>query len=226
MLNIIVPKRLNMDWENILFLNYKVNYDSIRRLVPSKLMLRSYNGEYYITLVLFNLKYPSVLGLHTKLELPEFNIRTYVKYKNISAIYFLTLDIHNQFLPLLINPIFKLKYFNNYIKYNVDDNSKIIAQWENHEYFHKVFKLQYSNGSILRKNGMSKFITDNYFYLNSEYENVFCNTVYHDEWLLHDVNILYLNGISIFGDLTKPNSAFYCPTMKNVKTDLPNRVKT
>jgi hypothetical protein len=86
---------LSQEWRYLTFLHWIVDSKNIRPYLPDNLELDTYNGKAYVSTIPFLMKnvrprfLPSIYGIST---FPEFNIRTYVKHKNKTGVFFLTLD--------------------------------------------------------------------------------------------------------------------------------------
>ena len=212
---------ISMNWNKVLFLNIELEIDHLKPHIPSELEIRTYNKKSFITLVFFNLEDPGIEGFNIPITLSEFNIRTYVRYKSFEGIFFLTLDINNCLLPMIINRVFKLNYHKNTVKYKTENHVNLI-NWSN-----KIFNLNnltfdFKVGEPLQTNSFSRFITENYLYLSQFNNNVYYNKVYHRKWELDHVNLSNIKNFNIF-EKTTINSAFYSNHLK-VKTGLPVKI--
>lgn len=84
-------------WLDVICLHFPVPADSLRPLLPSQLELDTYENEAWISLVQFRLKLrpaglPFVQGFSSLVEL---NVRTYVRHRGASGIYFLRMFADN-----------------------------------------------------------------------------------------------------------------------------------
>lgn len=96
--NVPFPKgiwTMYQKWEDLLCVHIPVDERELLPHVPKELELDLYDGNAWISIFPFKVKNLQLRGLprfpyiHKFLEL---NVRTYVKYKNISGIYFFSLD--------------------------------------------------------------------------------------------------------------------------------------
>ena len=86
---------MQQTWSNLVFIHQEVDANSLKKLIPSPLELDLYNGKAYISFVAFLMKDIKPFGLPAMPyfdSMQEFNLRTYVKYKDQSAVYFFSLD--------------------------------------------------------------------------------------------------------------------------------------
>ena len=91
----MVTWKYYQEWNNVIFLHWKVDFDSLVNLLPKGLELELFGGESWVSLVAFSMEkvrlrnFPSfspVSNFH------EVNIRTYVRYKGKSGVYFLSIE--------------------------------------------------------------------------------------------------------------------------------------
>ncbi|MFD1029993.1 YqjF family protein [Metaplanococcus flavidus] len=86
---------MTQTWRDLLFLHWPVDPAKIRYYVPAELELDLYDNQAWVGIVLFKAKgtrprfLPPIPGSANFLEV---NVRTYVKYKNRSGVYFFSLD--------------------------------------------------------------------------------------------------------------------------------------
>jgi len=85
-------------WLDCLFLHFPLSAAAVARLVPPRLEVETFGGSAWISYVLFRLKLrpawiPFLPGFSSLLEL---NVRTYVRHRGQSGIYFLRMFADNQ----------------------------------------------------------------------------------------------------------------------------------
>ena len=97
-------------WDEVLFLHWRVSPDTLRRYIPSPLVVATYGGQAWVSAVLFRLRarphwLPFVPGVS---RLVELNVRTYVHCRGRPGIWFLSVyaDSHPAvWLARLLTPI-------------------------------------------------------------------------------------------------------------------------
>ena len=85
-------------WKDLLFLNYPVEPEMVRRLIPPQVALDIYNGMAWISVVPFlitRLRPPGIPAIPGLSSFPELNVRTYVTYEGKPGVYFFSLDAGN-----------------------------------------------------------------------------------------------------------------------------------
>jgi uncharacterized protein YqjF (DUF2071 family) len=89
------PWVMTQEWHDVVFLHWPVRAEWVQPHLPAELELDLYDEVAWIGIVLFEAKgtrlrlAPPIPGVRSYLEL---NVRTYVKYKGRSGVYFFSLD--------------------------------------------------------------------------------------------------------------------------------------
>ena len=89
------PWFLSMRWHDLLFAHWPVRVDSIRPLIPGILDIETFDGSAWIGVVPFQMTRVRPRYVPIPLAFPELNVRTYVKYKDKSGVWFFSLDAAN-----------------------------------------------------------------------------------------------------------------------------------
>lgn len=101
------------EWNQVLFVHYKVPIDELRKWVPSELEIDTFENDAYVSVVLFRMENvrPRLLPKFAPLSnFDEINIRTYVKYKGESGVYFLSIEAGNRLSSFLAKSLSGLPY--------------------------------------------------------------------------------------------------------------------
>lgn len=108
---------MTQTWRELLFLHWPVDPSVIRKLIPAVLELDLYDNQAWVGVVLFKARgtrprfLPPVPGSANFLEV---NVRTYVKYKNKSGVYFFSLDANSKM-------VVELASFGGFLPYRMAD---------------------------------------------------------------------------------------------------------
>ena len=81
-----------MRWHDLLFAHWPVRVDSIRPLIPGVLDIDTFDGSAWIGVVPFHMSGVRPRYVAMPLAFPELNVRTYVKYRDKSGVWFFSLD--------------------------------------------------------------------------------------------------------------------------------------
>jgi len=87
--------RYYQEWNNAVFLHWKVSYDELREFVPNEIEIDEIDGSPWVSLVAFTMEKirPRYLPQFSPVSnFDEINIRTYVKSKNKTGVYFLSIE--------------------------------------------------------------------------------------------------------------------------------------
>jgi hypothetical protein len=87
-----------MDWRDALFLHWRIDADTIARIIPPDLELDLYDAEAWISIVAFRITGARLRGIPRFAALPPFgeiNVRTYVRDAEKHGVWFLSLDAAN-----------------------------------------------------------------------------------------------------------------------------------
>jgi uncharacterized protein YqjF (DUF2071 family) len=101
-------------WEGLLFAHWRVPADRLRRVVPARLPLDTFEGSAWIGITPFVVR--AARGrltppLPVVSRFPELNVRTYVTVGGRPGIYFLSLDAASWFAVFGARRAFRLPYF-------------------------------------------------------------------------------------------------------------------
>ncbi len=105
--------RYYQEWNNALFLHWKVPFDALRNLVPQDLNLDTYDGEVYVSLVAFTMQkirprnLPAIKFIS---DFDEINVRTYIDNNNKKGVYFLNIEAEKQLSAFIAKTLSGLPY--------------------------------------------------------------------------------------------------------------------
>jgi len=100
-------------WHDVLFMHWPVPYELLKPYVPDPFTIETYEGQAWITVILFQAKNSRLRGMPTSMSYPSFlqiNTRTYIQFDGEPGIYFLSVDVNH--LPIVASAkgILKLPY--------------------------------------------------------------------------------------------------------------------
>lgn len=109
------PYVMHQSWHQLLFMHWRVSYDTLRQAVPAKLPLDTFNGDAWLAVVPFEMRNvrPRFLPALPRLSFfPELNVRTYVTLDGRPGVYFFSLDASNPLAVEIARALFHLPYQN------------------------------------------------------------------------------------------------------------------
>lgn len=199
------------EWNRAVFLHWKVDYESLRKLVPEVFNLDQINGEYYISIVAFTMEKirPRLLpSLSFISNFDEVNVRTYIDNDGKKGVFFINIEAEKLLSCLVAKNLSGLPYQ----KANMKRNS---GQYDSQLDSKKLkLHIDYEIGTPLKqKTNLDLWLTERYcLYLQDNGKNIRYD-IHHKEWEIDDVNIKNLETKYKFGaiDFTnkKPDLTHY-----------------
>jgi uncharacterized protein YqjF (DUF2071 family) len=199
------------EWNNALFLHWKIPFDILRRHVPDQLHIDTYDGNCYISLVAFTMqkirpKYLPAIKFIS--DFHEVNLRTYIDNGNKKGVYFLNIEAEKHLSVFVARRLSGLPYEKSiinrsdktYNSKNAIKNFVLDTEFEAKE-------------KLLNKSGLDKWLTERYCLYLKVNEKIFRYHIHHKEWELKNVVIKKLNLDYKIGDLNllnnRPDLAHY-----------------
>jgi uncharacterized protein YqjF (DUF2071 family) len=207
------PWIMKQTWHDLLFCHWTLPPDVIRPLVPSPLELDLLDGQAYVAVVPFWMSgirarwTPPLPGLN---RFPELNVRTYVRYKGVSGVYFWSLDAANQIAVWSARAAYGLPYFHA--------DMVIRSLGENFEYSSRrledpqpaEFRGRYRPVAPPRRReagSVEHFLTERYCLYAVRDGQVARAYIHHLPWPLQDANAdIELNTMAQAAGITLPDS--------------------
>ncbi|MGG0656505.1 YqjF family protein [Rummeliibacillus pycnus] len=96
-----LPWVMMQEWHDVYFLHWPIAAEDIRQYIPQELEIDTFEDRAWLGIVFFKMKnfrarfMPAIPSINTFYEL---NVRTYVKYKGKSGVYFFSLDVNNKII--------------------------------------------------------------------------------------------------------------------------------
>lgn len=188
------PWIAQQNWEDILFIHTPVPAPVLQEYVPAPFTIDTYNGQGWLTLVLFRATnsrfryFPSFLSYP---KLNQMNLRTYVTFGGESGVYFFSIHI-NSLLATLGGNFAALPFQQAPLLIREKNNSVHITG-------HRLFaenlgrlQLSYQPDACSfkpEKESLSYFLTERYKIFTKRSNQIRKGTIYHNKWLLEKVNL-------------------------------------
>lgn len=178
------------EWNNVLFLHWKVPFDTLRVLVPKRLNLDTVDGAAYVSLVAFTMQkirprnLPSIAFIS---DFDEVNIRTYVDNDGRKGVYFLNIEAGKTLSALVAKMLSGLPYEratisrtnDRYRSVNNEKNFILDAEFE-------VKK------RTTEKSPLDTWLTERYCLYLDKNGATYRYDIHHKEWAIQEVNIQQL----------------------------------
>ena len=193
------PWKYYQEWNNTLFLHWKIPFDTLRKHVPERLNLDCFEGNYYVSLVAFTMQkirpkgFPSLRIIS---DFHEINLRTYIDNDNKKGVYFLNIEAGKHLSAFIAKKLSGLPYE----KSNIKRTNKSYSSINSHKHFH--FNVEFEiKKNIQHKTSLDKWLTERYcLYLDNNGE-LGRYDVHHKEWELKEVEIKRLDLNYKIGDI-------------------------
>lgn len=180
------------EWNNALFLHWKIPFEIIRELVPDQLHIDTFDGNAYVSMIAFTMEkirpryLPSINYIS---NFDEINLRTYVKKENKQGVYFLNIEAANYLSTLIAKQLSGLPY-------EQADMSRTATTYQSQNtkkgfYLNIGFEIE---GLLPSKTELDKWLTERYC-LYIEIDKTFYRyDIHHEEW---DIKNVKLNSLDL-----------------------------
>ncbi len=210
------PWRYYQEWNNVLFLHWKVPADLLHPFIPGNLELDTFNGEAWISLVAFTMEKirPKNLPAFTPVStFHEINVRTYVTRDNKPGVYFLSIEAQK-----LVSA--KLSKLLSGLPYEKASMKRVFSE-ETHRYQSDLakkefrFRAAYSiSNREPQKTPEDLWLTERYALYLDKGEQLYRYDIHHLPWELKSVHLSDLQTRYQLGELSirrPPDSIHYSP---------------
>ena len=186
-----LPWVMTQKWEHVLFMHWPVPEDALRKYIPQKLEIDTFNGEAWIGILAFKVSDIRMRGLpripfyNTLLEV---NVRTYVKYKGVGGAYFFSLDA-NKLAVVLGARILTLPYNNAKIrmkkkKDQINYYSKRKGISTDPQTFHGSYWPVETNFSPAEQGTLTHWLAERYRLWTTRGDSLYQGDIHHRKWNL------------------------------------------
>jgi uncharacterized protein len=119
---------MHQSWGDLLFMHWRVPAEALRRLVPARLEIDTFEGDAWVGVTPFTL-----WGVRPTLTPPlpfvsefhEINVRTYVHAGGVPGVWFFSLDANSRVAAAAARALFRLPYFAADIKREQSDRTTV-----------------------------------------------------------------------------------------------------
>ncbi|WP_298653697.1 DUF2071 domain-containing protein [uncultured Proteiniphilum sp.] len=187
------------EWNNALFLHWTIPFDILRKCVPSDLLIDTFEGNCYISLVAFTMEKTRPKFLPSIDYISNFdgiNLRTYIDHNDKKGVYFLSIGAGKSLSSFIAKTISGLPYE----KFNINRTNKTYSSNNIRRDF--TFNAEFEIKQELdHKTELDKWLTERYcLYLDKD-NKIYRYDIHHKEWTLKNVNIKTLNLSYKIGDV-------------------------
>ncbi|MDZ4726003.1 MAG: DUF2071 domain-containing protein [Leptospira sp.] len=203
------------EWNNAIFLHYKIDEGILRKFVPKDLILDSFNNETWISIVAFTMNRIHIRNsfqLNPISNFHEINLRTYVKNNEKQGVYFLSIEAEKLIPTILANVMSGLPYKHSNIIRNQNSFALTGKRSE--------IDIKYKISNLKNISERDHWLTERYCLYQYCNQSIKRLEIHHKPWELlnidiTDLNIKY-NEFSNFVDFNKPFCSHFSPGVKVV----------
>lgn len=175
------------EWNEAVFLHWQVEMEDLMEFVPKDLEIDLFEGKPWISLVAFNMERirPRYLpSLSPISNFGEINIRTYVKFKGKTGVYFLSMEGGKKLSCFVAKTLSELPY--RYSKMNRDVGTFKSSNTVYNDHFEVEFGIK---EKLSQKTEIDKWLTERYglFQDAKNFINEF--EIHHIEWPVNNIEI-------------------------------------
>lgn len=204
------------EWNDVLFLHYKVPYEILKDLTPRELVLDTFDGDAFVSIVPFTMQkirprqlpaVPAISDFH------EINARTYVIRDDKQGVYFLNIEAQKIISAFIARTLSNLPYE----KATITRGPGFYRSINKVKNFH--LDTEFRVGSPLKnKTALDIWLTERYCLYLKQADKVYRYDIHHQEWNVQEVRIKKLALHYVFGrlDLSK-EAPFLAHYSKGVK---------
>lgn len=189
------PWVAQQNWQDVLFIHTPIAYEELRLLVPYPFEVDTYDGQGWISIVLFKATHSRLRCMPACLSYPSFhqmNIRTYVKFGNERGVYFFSINADSSMVKTGGN-LASLPFSRaNMTMQKVEDTIYFEANrlLENQKYM--TFNVAYRpNSSVFtpHPDSLPYFLTERYCIWMFKGNTILKAPILHSHWNLQQANI-------------------------------------
>jgi uncharacterized protein YqjF (DUF2071 family) len=179
------------EWNNAIFLHWEVDLEELKKHVPKELEIDLFEGKPWVSVVAFTMEkirpkhlpyFPPISNFH------EINIRTYIKSKNKTGVYFLSIEGGKKLSCKVAKGISQLPY-----RYSAIKRSETQFNSSNLE-FNDNLDIKFTIGKELKeKTELDKWLTERYALFQDTQNSINEFEIHHLEWPISTIDFQSLN---------------------------------
>lgn len=175
------------EWNRTIFLHWQVDLEELKKLVPQEIEIDLFEGKAWVSLVAFTMEKirPKHLPYFPPISnFDEINIRTYVKYKNKTGVYFLSIE-GGKLLSCKVSKLI------SELPYRFSKTKRISNQYSSSNLELKdELDIKFSIGKKLEaKSKLDHWLTERYALFQDTKTSINTFEIHHLEWEIKELQI-------------------------------------
>ena len=179
------------EWNEAVFLHFEIPFELLRKHVPERLALDSFDGAYFISVVAFTMQKirPRYLpSLSFVSDFHEINVRTYVEKEGKKGVYFINIEAEKTFAVWVARMLSGLPYEKS------DMQRKEGYYRSQHPAKNFTFEIDFKVGSpIVEKKAFDCWVTERYCLYLDLNDKLYRYEIHHKEWELCQLHLQKVN---------------------------------
>ena len=175
------------EWNNVIFLHYQVDLCELERFVPNEIEIDKFENKPWVSVVAFtmeNIRHKNLPTFSPISNFDEINIRTYVKSKGKTGVYFLSIEGGKSISCKVAKWISELPYRYSRIKRTKNQYSSYNSN------FDERLSIEYVIGNkIKEKSELDNWLTERYALFQDTDKSINEFEIHHLEWPIVDVEL-------------------------------------
>lgn len=175
------------EWNDAVFLHWKVNPETLRSFVPNELEIDLIDGEAWVSAVAFKMQRirPRYLPSFKPIsDFDELNLRTYVKFNGKSGVYFLSIEAGNAISSKLAEVISELPY--TYSEMRRSDNQFTSSKPKQGDKISISYRVQPREEN---KTPLDRWLTERYALFQDGKHGLNSFEIHHVEWPISNLEL-------------------------------------
>ena len=179
--------RFYQEWNRAIFLHWQVDLVDLEKFVPEEIEINLFDGKPWVSLVAFTMEKirPRYLPCFSPISnFDEINIRTYVKSKNKTGVYFLSIEGGKKLSCKVSKMVSELPYRFSEMKRTSNQYSS------NNFEFEDEFNIEFSIGkNMSEKSKLDEWLTERYALFQDTKTTINEFEIHHLEWEIKELDV-------------------------------------
>lgn len=179
------------EWNRAIFLHYQVDKNEMEKFVPQDLEIDLFEEKAWVSVVAFSMEKIRPKGLPSFSPVSDFdeiNIRTYVKSKTKSGVYFLSIEGGKHLSCMVAKGISELPYRFSTIRRG--ENS----YFSQNDQFKDYLNIEFTVGKeIQEKTDLDRWLTERYALFQETETSLNQFEIHHVEWPIQELELKKLS---------------------------------
>ena len=182
-------------WGNLLFMHWQMPAEALRRLIPGRLSIDTFDGKAWVGLTPFTIRDARPIFMPPLPWLSDFhelNVRTYVHLDGAPGVWFFSLDANSKAAVIGARTFFHLPYYNAHISLNSRDNTVAYGSTREVAETPADFEATWTVGADLPQpppDSLDFFLVERYCLYTFDGGKLYLCRIFHKPWPLQQASL-------------------------------------